>query len=233
MRFIIRITLFTTICFVYVSVLHDAVTAQIQPQQTSFDCAAVSEIPQIECEALVAIYNRTEGSGWIRNDNWLRTMSPCGWYGVTCSSRRVTSLDLDNDNMGNNLKGALPAAIGDFVSLTYLDLSDNQLNHIPSEIGNLSNLSQLWLSWNLLDSIPIEIGNLSNLVVLSFYNNHIRTIPTEMGNLSNLSWLYLDNNQLTNIPTEISKLTNLTYLFLSSNQLSSIPVEIGNLSNLS
>ncbi len=31
----------------------------------TFSCADVSEIPQVECEALVALYNSTNGDGWI------------------------------------------------------------------------------------------------------------------------------------------------------------------------
>lgn len=33
---------------------------------TTFDCSAVSEIPQTECEALVALYNSTNGPSWTK-----------------------------------------------------------------------------------------------------------------------------------------------------------------------
>ena len=32
--------------------------------QTTFDCGEVDEIPQAECEALVALYNSTDGANW-------------------------------------------------------------------------------------------------------------------------------------------------------------------------
>ena len=39
----------------------------------SFDCSTVIDVPQIECEALVALYNSTNGAGWTNNTNWLET----------------------------------------------------------------------------------------------------------------------------------------------------------------
>jgi len=43
----------------------------------SFSCSSVAEIPQIECEALVALYNSTNGPGWTANTDWLHTTTPC------------------------------------------------------------------------------------------------------------------------------------------------------------
>lgn len=39
--------------------------------QSGFSCADVTEIPQSECEALVALYNSTNGPGWAKSDRWL------------------------------------------------------------------------------------------------------------------------------------------------------------------
>ncbi|MEM7539902.1 MAG: hypothetical protein AAF639_47550, partial [Chloroflexota bacterium] len=117
--------------------------AQRNSTQTAFDCSAVSEIPQIECEALVAIYNGTGGPDWTVSTDWLQTTTPCSWYGVMCGGGRVIELILDNSPNGNNLTGALPATIGDLDGLTNLALSSNQLSSIPTEIGNLSNLTSL------------------------------------------------------------------------------------------
>ncbi|MEM7534872.1 MAG: leucine-rich repeat domain-containing protein, partial [Chloroflexota bacterium] len=229
MKLILRIILFTTVCFLYASVPQDVVTAHMQPQQTEFDCTTVSEIPQIECEALVIIYNETGGPDWSLRNYWLQTTTPCdGWSGVRCSGGHVTALGLDNDNKGNNLIGLLPSVIGDFRSLKALDLSGNKLSSIPVEIGTLSNLEVLSLSSNQLSSIPTEISNLSNLSKLYLNDNNLSSIPTEISNL-NLAWLYLNDNQLSNIPVKIGNLSNLATLDLSSNKLSSIPVEIGNL----
>jgi len=183
--------------------------------------------------ALVALYNSTNGAGWINNTGWL-TDSVYKWYGVTVDiNGRITNLNLSN----NLLTGAIPAEIGSLINLQSLALSYNQLSGtIPIEIGNLTNLTSLYLHNNQLSgNIPAEIGNLINLKFLALaYNQLSGNIPTEIGNLTNLTLIYLPNNQLSgNIPTEIGNLTNLTSLYLHNNQLSgNIPAEIGNLINL-
>ncbi|MEM7535202.1 MAG: leucine-rich repeat domain-containing protein [Chloroflexota bacterium] len=241
MRTITRLLILTAICILWTSAPHTFVpftataqsqTVQSQPAQTEFDCTTVSEIPQAECEALVAIYNGTGGPDWTVSTDWLQTTTPCGWFGVTCSDGRVAELDLDNEGNSNNLTGALPAAIGDLGNLTSLDLGPNQLSSIPTEIDNLSNLTTLYLYSNQLSSIPTEIGNLSNLTTLYLSSNQLSSIPTEIGNLSNLTRLSLDNNQLSSIPTEIGNLSELALLYLNQNQLNSLPSSVVNLTNL-
>ncbi len=46
------------------------------------DCTGVTEIPQVECLALVSLYNNTNGPNWYNSTNWLPTNTPCSWYGV-------------------------------------------------------------------------------------------------------------------------------------------------------
>ncbi|MEN8220435.1 MAG: hypothetical protein ABFS56_29620 [Pseudomonadota bacterium] len=50
--------------------------------QAATDCATVTQIPSTECEALVALYNSTDGDNWQNNRKWLETNKPCGWTGV-------------------------------------------------------------------------------------------------------------------------------------------------------
>ncbi len=201
-------------------------------QNTGTNCAAVTEIPSTECEALVTLYNSTNGDSWTDNSGWLETNTPCGWSRVTCSGGHVSGIGLDS----NQLIGTIPPELGNLSNLTSLTLSNNQLTGtIPPELGNLSNLTHLQLSSNELTGIiPPELGNLSNLTHLSLNSNQLTgTIPPELGNLSNLEWLWLNNNQLTGIPPELGNLSNLKYLYLWGNQLSgTIPPELGNLSNL-
>ncbi|MEM7535929.1 MAG: leucine-rich repeat domain-containing protein [Chloroflexota bacterium] len=145
-----------------------------------------------ECEALVAIYNATNGPNWTNNTGWLVIQSPCTWFGVSCM----------NGNMQT------------------LDLSENELvGVIPPEIENLSSLTTLDLYYNQLTSLPPEIGNLSSLNYLALYNNQLDDIPPEIGNLPSLTWLYLNANQLSDLPPQLANLHNVRHLDLSYNRI--------------
>jgi Leucine-rich repeat (LRR) protein len=203
----------------------------------NFSCSQVTEIPSTECEALVALYNSTDGDNWTNNSGWLETNTPCSWYKVTCSSGHVSEIDLGWNGYSNNLTGSIPSKLGNLSNLQTLSLSSNSLTgSIPSELGNLSNLGYLNLGSNsLTGSIPSELGNLSKLTTLKLYRNDLTgSIPSELSNLSNLQYLSLSSNSLTgSIPSELSNLSNLQTLSLSFNSLTgSIPSELGNLSNL-
>ena len=183
--------------------------------------------------ALVALYNATNGPGWRHNAGWL-VDSVYKWSGIRLNDEgRVIRISFWN----NQLKGNIPAEIGNLSELEYLYLASNQLTgNIPSEIGKLTKLTRLYLHRNQLSgSIPSEIGKLSSLQSLNLNDNQLSgNIPSEIGNLSNLKYLYLRDNRLSGkIPSEIGNLTNLNYLYLKSNQLSdTIPSEFKNLLSL-
>ena len=161
------------------------------------DCTATATtgVPQIQCEALMALYDGTDGPNWDDNTGWDTASAVNTWNGVTVTGGQVGNLDLS----GNQLTGT-----------------------IPTELGNLTALLRLFLNSNSLSgSIPTELGNLTNLTVLYLYNNQLTgTIPTELGNLTNLESLHLGGNSLSgSIPTELGNLTNLRYFLLYDNQL--------------
>jgi len=196
------------------------------------DCKNTN-LPTIECDALLAIYNSTDGENWNSNMGWTQDNNPCDWYGIRCYENHVVSLQF----ISNYLNGSIPPEIGNLTNLTHMLLNSNLLSgSIPPEIGYLSNLSELVLDGNrLTGSIPSEIGNLSNLTQLYLYSNQLTGfIPSEIGNLTKLELLILDYNQLTGpIPPEIGNLANLRTLILNHNQFTGkIPGEIGNLENL-
>jgi hypothetical protein len=195
---------------------------------------AYSQVPQIERDALVALYNSTDGDNWETKTRWLGAAgTECHWHGVTCSSGFVSRILLPY----NSLSGSIPAELSNLTNLINLNLSYNSLSgSIPAELGNLTNLTSFHFEWNSLSgSIPAELGNLTNLAALTLSTNSLSgSIPAELGNLTNLTRLTLSNNSLSgSIPAELGNLTNLTRLTLSNNSLSgSIPAELANLTAL-
>ncbi len=205
-------------------------TADTQAQ--GFDCNNVTEIPVIECEALVALYNSTNGPNWTDNAGWLVTNTPCSWDGITCIAGQVYLWLSDNQ-----LSGSIPPELGNMTNLRHLRLAHNQLSgSIPPELGNMTNPTQLWLSDNQLSgSIPPELGNMTNLLLLELGSNQLSgLIPPELSRLNKLHTLSLPNNQISgSIPPELGNMVNLVKLHLFNNQLSgSIPPELGNMTNL-
>ena len=185
-------------------------------------------------EALVALYQATDGDSWINNDNWLTDASLGSWYGVTTNdSGRVIELVLSH----NGLSGTIPSELGALTNLKELSLAGNELRGaIPLELGNLTNLEWLFLGDNQLSgTIPSELSNLINLEWLNLWGNQLSgTIPSELGNLTNLTSLDLSGNELGGtIPSELSNLAHLTSLDLSGNELGgTIPPELNNLTHL-
>jgi len=106
-------------------------------QEPAFDCETVSGILKVECQALVSLYNDTDGPNWTNKTDWLATKTPCSWHGVACNAGTVIGLDLHS----NNLSGRLPSDLGKLANLTALYLQFNQLSDsIPPELGSLTAL---------------------------------------------------------------------------------------------
>ncbi len=185
-------------------------------------------------QALVDLYNSTDGDNWNNNENWLQgttIQEVIQWHGVIFNGEEtlVTSILLAD----NNLNGTIPSSIGNLTNLISLDLSRNNITGIIPSTIDATNLWNLVLYDNqITGSIPSSIGNLTNLTTLRLDGNKIEgSIPTTIGNLVNLLTLNLRGNQITgSIPTTIGNLTGLSTLDISGNLLNgTIPSTLGNI----
>ena len=81
-----------------------------------------ADVSITEKDALVAIYNSTQGSEW--NNTWDLNTSIDTWHGVVVKDNKVVELNLQF----NNLQGKLPNSIGNLVHLKKLNLGFNNLD---------------------------------------------------------------------------------------------------------
>jgi hypothetical protein len=175
----------------------------------TFSCSAVTSIPQTECEALVALFNSTNGGMWEYSGGWFETDDPCEWSGVYCLDGHVEELWLYK----NNMTGPIPPELGNLPYLTHLDLGFNYLlGNVPEQIWFLTRLEVLMLDVNqLTGTIPNDIGNLRDLQFLDLNSNEFTgPIPPAIGNLFYLSTLDISYNHFYGeIPFSITSLVNL------------------------
>ena len=230
------------------------------PGEVGHKLAVLAGAANSDREALMALYDATDGENWTENTNWGTDEDLDEWDGVsTDSDGRVEVLLLRNNGLsgqipaelgdlgalkwlllGTNtdLSGSIPAELGDLGALEWLDLAYTFVSgSIPAELGNLGALEVLVIvETSVTGGIPSELGNLSSLVALDLRHNSglSGSIPPELGNLSSLEILYITGNGMSgSIPPELGNLSALQWLYIIDNGMSgSIPSELGNITGL-
>lgn len=101
----------------------------------------------IEKEALIQLYDETNGDNWTNNENWNSDEPIEEWFGVTIneSTKGVESLSLQN----NNLIGI--ANVSNFQLLKSVDFSNNNLSGI--NILNQTHLSSVNIQGNNISMV--------------------------------------------------------------------------------
>ncbi|MGB1308693.1 MAG: leucine-rich repeat domain-containing protein, partial [Oceanihabitans sp.] len=145
--------------------------------------------------ALVALYNATNGANWTSNNNWLDNTKPLNtWFGINTVNDRVEKIILNS----NNLDGNIPTEITNLTELKELWLQTSPLltGALPANIGDLVNLEKLILSSNSLSGqVPTSIQNLSQLNTLVFWNNNMVGELPDLSGLPLLTTMYLTGNK--------------------------------------
>ena len=196
--------------------------------------SASAAIPAAERDALIALYESTNGPGWTDRTNWLGAPgTECTWFGVGCDETQSNVIDLGLYD--NHLDGSIPSSIRNLTKLRFLLLGRNDLaGPIPSQIGELTDLEKFYGdAAGFTGTIPQSFGALKKLTYLG-QNQFSGTIASALSKLTNLKVLELAENDLQGeIPASLATLTKLERLTLGDNALSgAIPPQLGGLASL-
>ncbi|PNH58482.1 hypothetical protein VD0002_g9045 [Verticillium dahliae] len=179
---------------------------------------------------------------------------------ISLNLSRNLSLDLPRDfiqscqnlrdiKFNNNEARKLPPSLGKASKLTYLDVSNNRLEHLdhaelhnltgilkfnlannrlkylPSYFGAYQSLRNLNISSNFLDTFPQFLCTLDSLVELDLSFNSISSLPDDIANMRSLEKFVITNNRLNNaLPPTFSRLSMLRELDIKYNAITSIAV---------
>lgn len=196
-------------------------------------------VPIIERQSLIDLYNAFNGQNWGINKNWCSDLPVSKWYKIGVFNGHVEVMVGSSNNLVGN---AFPPSL---INLTHIKMIE--LASMPgitanlTEICRLTSLQRLCIcKCGLVGNIPDEIGNLVNLVELQLFGNKMKgQIPSSIGNLTKLTLLsigeYTGGNEFSDgyIPISFANLINLKSLFLANcNLIGEIPSWICSLVNL-
>ncbi|MCX6825637.1 MAG: right-handed parallel beta-helix repeat-containing protein [candidate division SR1 bacterium] len=160
----------------------------------------ITDIPQVECDALFSLYTSTDGDNRHYNTKWFGNGDPtpttaCDWYGVSCGAGYVQNINLP----GNNLSGTITSGFNNISNLTYIYLQDNQITHI--ETGAFSGFSSLYyfeMFNNYISGSSLELFcPFTTLYYLSVRDNYfVGDIPSCLTGLTsvNIGYNFLNTN---------------------------------------
>jgi len=170
---------------------------------------AATNYSKLERDALIALFNATDGANWeklsntigekdIRTEYWCTDKPISQWYGVEVSGDgHVMYLQLGS----MNLKGELPDEIGDLVFCQELVLSNNNLSgSLPSRIGDMQALKSIQasnnnLSGELSSSSLSKLASKMKLISLSG-NSFTGSFPQWIGDMPDQCNFWLQDNCL-------------------------------------
>ena len=176
----------------------------------SSGCGAPGDDPA-ECAALSDFAAALNYKGWKKARAWRTAASICTWHGVTCAGGRVVGLSLGD----NNLKGSLPASLGDLSRLATLVLdgqqppsysgcssTDLQYSALPKSFYSLKHLQvftaeDACLGGTLADG-DAGVGALTALTQFSIHQNRVSgPFPFGFNRAPGLQVLKLDRNPIS------------------------------------
>jgi len=164
-------------------------------------------IPKSERDALISIYQATNGNQWADNTNWCDGRCPvtgaarfnkrgteCAWFGVSCdpSERNVIEIAMD----ANQLSGTLPSLQG-ITQLRLLYIVHNLVTGSIPDFSGMTVLDTINLSFNQLTGPVPDFSGLPNLADVDLSNNQLSSSIAPLTNLPLLQSFRVSNNRLT------------------------------------
>ena len=102
-------------------------------------------VAEVERQALLQLYDETEGDSWTNSARWDGGSAIGGWHGVSTLSGRVRALELPD----NALRGKLGPVLTNLEQLETLDLTDNDLfGELDPAYAGMGELRHLRLGGN-------------------------------------------------------------------------------------
>ena len=116
--------------------------------------------------------------------------------------------------------------LGEMVNLTFLDLSDNNLDTLDDAIGNLASLQVLDISNNNLSKLPNTFVQLKALSILRAECNRLEQFPVGIDTMELLEEIYVSSNNLTIVSSAISCMKGLKVFAANKNKVTTVSAEI-------
>ena len=112
-----------------------------------------------ERDALLKLFQVTNGPQWTSNRTWNTSTSACDWSGVHCDKHgAVSGLHL----IANNMNGYLPAALSNLTQLRTFYIVDQPLlsGTLPCQYGSWGSIFEFYVSnTSISGSLPPEYAN--------------------------------------------------------------------------
>ena len=208
-------------------------------------CANLGGTALLECQALAALYNSTNGNGWTERTGWFTSANFCTWFGIVCTAGdagnvavisvdanalngSIASVPFGNlaqlrvfDINGNAVGGQIPESLVNRPLLETLDVGENDFtNDIPTALWSRPQLIDLDLSENGFTGPMTDVTGLNSILTIDMSDNAFDgELPASLWTRTTLTSLDLANNLFSGaLAPEIGGLTALTALDLSDNE---------------
>jgi hypothetical protein len=215
----------TESCYYYCEVSNPGYPElKLKTKAVVFSLTVFQGVLEAEYNALIALYNSTNGDNWIDNTNWLSVEDVNDWHGIIADGVHVNSINFAR----NNLNGIIPAELADLSYLQELYLNENQLYYLP-DLSSLHELSVIYLKNNAFtfedfENIGIDFHSLTTCqytpqYTLELINDHLNVNAGENLTL-NCKNLVIETLSSTNNEFAVYKGTTLFRGWSSNPELS-------------